>query len=140
MTTRNDDDRTMTARNTVGIPCPEIEVPERNLTFEEFLEGGAFLNELRKIPYHDYCYAFQIPFPPSLEGELAYLRYRYFISDEEFLSEFGVFYSVFDGGAFSAFLEDWVEDPKGLGLSQLQTLFGPTRMMTYLIEENDWGY
>ncbi len=30
MTTENDDDRTMTARNTVGIPCPEIGVPERN--------------------------------------------------------------------------------------------------------------
>ena len=48
MTTRNDDDRTITARNTVGIPCPEIEVPERNLNISGFF-GDKALNLLREL-------------------------------------------------------------------------------------------
>ena len=59
MTTRNDDDRTMTARNTVGIPCPVVDVPKRNIIGEEFLKQGGPLLE-REVNYLRKAYGFSL--------------------------------------------------------------------------------
>lgn len=95
----------MTAQDAVRHPVSEEGVPVRNITFGDFLRDEAlrFKEKLiRSIRFHS---------PPSnLLDELVYLRWRYFISDEDFISDYRIFCYLFDGETLSIFFEDWSED------------------------------
>ena len=100
-----DDAERTTAQDAVRHLVSEEGVPKRNITFGDFLEDEAsnFKEKLiRSIRYH---------YPPSnLLDELVYLRWRYFISDEDFISDYRIFCYLFDGETLSIFFEDWSED------------------------------
>lgn len=120
---KNDDAEMTTVDNAVR-HYPFLEdVPKRDIPFERFLrEGGPQFREklIRSIRYYT---------PPSnLLDELVYLRWNYFISDEDFLSDYRIFCFLFDGDSLSIFFEDWDEDD-GENWNLILTTFGSKRMI-----------
>lgn len=127
---KNDDAEMTTVDNAVR-HYPFLEdVPKRDIPFERFLrEGGPQFREklIRSIRYYT---------PPSnLLDEMVYLRWNYFISDEEFLSDYRIFCLLFDGDSLSIFFEDWDDDEDInsedflLNWNLILTAFGSKRMI-----------
>lgn len=114
------------------------DVPKRDIPFERFLrEGGPQFRDklIRSIRFYT---------PPSnLLDELVYLRWNYFISDEEFLSEYRIFCFLFDGDCLSIFFEDWDDDEDVdsedflTNWNTILTAFGSKRMIRKAMEYFD---
>jgi len=116
---KNDDAEMTTVENAVRHSPILEDVPKRDIPFERFLrEGGPQFREklIRSIRFYA---------PPSnLLDEMVYLRWNYFISDEEFISDYRIFCFLFDGDSLSIFFEDWEDD-----WNLILTAFGSTRMI-----------
>ena len=132
----------MTAQDAVRHPVSEEGVPVRNITFGDFLEDEASKLKEKMIQ----SIAFFTP-PSNLLDELVYLRWRYFISDEDFLSELEMFiYATFDSESLSAFYEDFEEeylqddnwvDESITALSYLLTSLGSQRGVRKTMEKHN---
>ena len=138
----NDDAERTTAQDAVRHPVSEEGVPVRNITFGDFLEDEASKLKEKMIQ----SIAFFKP-PSNLLDELVYLRWRYFISDEDFLSDLEMFiYATFDSESLSAFYEnfreeylqddEWVDECK-TSLSYLLTSLGSQRGVRIAMEDHD---
>jgi len=128
---KNDDAKMTTVENAVRHSPILEDVPERDIPFERFLrEGGPQFREKLIRSIRSYT-------PPSnLLDELVYLRWNYFISDEEFLSDYRIFCFLFDGDCLSIFFEDWDDDEDEvcsedflINWNLILTAFGSKRMI-----------